>query len=83
MTDYCDVSLKEARHGILKVYANFTASEAMLADMNNLSVTARACEPGVIVHLAAQAGVRYSIENPRPYIDSNIFGTFNVMEMAR
>lgn len=83
MTDYYDVSLKQARHAILKEYDGFVATEARLEDMKSLSAAVGACQPDVIVHLAAQAGVRYSIENPRSYVDANIVGTFNVMELAR
>ena len=83
MTDYYDVKLKYARHGILKKYKNFVATEGMLEDMDSLSEATNACQPDTIVHLAAQAGVRYSIENPRSYVVSNIVGTFNVMEAAR
>ena len=83
MTDYYDVSLKQARHSILKKFKNFVATEAMLEDINSLSKAANVCQPDIIVHLAAQAGVRYSIENPRSYVDSNIVGTFNVLEVAR
>ncbi len=83
MTDYYDVTLKKARHDILKQTGNFISTEAALEDMESLRMAVRACAPDVIVHLAAQAGVRYSIENPRSYLDSNIIGTFNVMESAR
>ena len=55
----------------------------MLEDDQAVQNAVLAAEPHVIVHLAAQAGVRYSLENPRAYIDSNIVGTFNVMEAAR
>ena len=55
----------------------------MLEDSEKLNSVASEFQPDVIVHLAAQAGVRYSLENPRAYIDSNIIGTFNVMEAAR
>ncbi len=58
-------------------------SEAMLEDMGALSRAATDFQPDVIVHLAAQAGVRYSVENPRSYVDSNIVGSFNVMEVAK
>jgi len=83
ITDYYDVTLKRRRHQMLLQTPNFTATEAYLEDMECLTRTAEAFEPEVIVHLAAQAGVRYSLENPRAYIDSNIVGTFNVMEIAR
>jgi UDP-glucuronate 4-epimerase len=83
MTDYYDVHLKRRRHQFLLQNANFTATEAMLEDQLTLDRVADAFAPDVIVHLAAQAGVRYSLENPRAYLDSNIIGTFNVMEVAR
>lgn len=83
MTDYYDVALKRQRHDMLSAYPGFQAAEAMLEDQDQLWSVARAFAPDVIVHLAAQAGVRYSLENPRAYIDSNIVGTFNVMEAAR
>lgn len=83
MTDYYDVTLKRRRHQMLLQSPGFTATEAMLEDAQAVMAAAMACEPDVIVHLAAQAGVRYSLENPRAYIDSNITGTFNVMEAAR
>ncbi|MFN3209634.1 MAG: NAD-dependent epimerase/dehydratase family protein [Roseovarius sp.] len=83
MTDYYDVSLKARRHQMLMQSPNFTATEAMLEDAAALDRTVDACAPDMIVHLAAQAGVRYSLENPRAYIDANVVGTFNVMEAAR
>ena len=83
MTDYYDVSLKQARQDILSAYPNFTNTNAMLEDFEAITTAAAACEPEVIIHLAAQAGVRYSIENPRVYIDANIVGTFNVLEVAK
>ena len=83
ITDYYDVSLKKRRHEMLLQHTGFTCTEAMLEDVNALEKCSDAINPDVIVHLAAQAGVRYSIENPRAYIDSNIIGTFNVMEIAR
>ena len=83
MTDYYDVSLKRERIKILAQYPKFSSSNAMLEDMDALTGSTKEFEPEVIVHLAAQAGVRYSLENPRSYIDSNLVGTFNVMEIAR
>ncbi len=82
MTDYYDVALKQQRHDMLRQHENFTATEAMLEDAATLSATVATARPDVIVHLAAQAGVRYSIENPRAYLDANIIGTFNLMEAA-
>lgn len=83
MTDYYEVSLKHDRHAILSEYANFSATEDMLEQRDALDRAIDAAEPDIIVHLAAQAGVRYSLENPRAYVDSNVTGTFNVMEAAR
>lgn len=83
MTDYYDVQLKQRRHAMLLQDRNFSATEGMLEDEALLNQVTADFAPGVIVHLAAQAGVRYSLDNPRAYIDSNIVGTFNVMEAAR
>ena len=83
MTDYYDVRLKQRRHQILLQSPGFTTTEAMLEDRDALDGAIDAFAPDVIVHLAAQAGVRYSLENPRAYIDANVVGSFNVMEAAR
>lgn len=83
LTDYYDVRLKQRRHQMLLQNPNFRAVEGMLEDVETLDRCIDSFAPEVIVHLAAQAGVRYSLENPRAYIDSNIVGTFNVMEAAR
>lgn len=83
MTAYYDVALKEARLAILKRHNGFAFEQVMLEDMAGLSRIVEAAKPEVIVHLAAQAGVRYSLENPRAYVDSNVVGSFNVLELAR
>lgn len=83
MTDYYDVRLKERRHQMLLQNDAFSKTEGMLEDEEKVWKVADEFKPDVIVHLAAQAGVRYSLENPRAYLDSNIIGTFNVMEAAR
>jgi UDP-glucuronate 4-epimerase len=83
MTDYYDVTLKRRRHDMLHRHAQFTATEARLEDQAALDAAIDAFAPDEIVHLAAQAGVRYSLENPRAYLDANVIGTFNVMEAAR
>ncbi|WP_108257952.1 NAD-dependent epimerase/dehydratase family protein [Mangrovicoccus ximenensis] len=82
MTDYYDVALKEARHAALAQHPGFTARKGMLEDAAGLSGFAAAANPDIIVHLAAQAGVRYSIDNPAAYVDANIVGSFNVMQVA-
>lgn len=83
MTDYYDVRLKQRRHAMLLQNGNFVATEGMLEDQATFDRVADTFRPDVIVHLAAQAGVRYSLENPRAYLDANVIGTFNVMEAAR
>lgn len=83
MSDYYDVNLKRRRHQMLLQHPGFQATEGLLEDEEKLWSVAEGFQPQVIVHLAAQAGVRYSLENPRAYIDSNVIGTLNVMEAAR
>ncbi|GAA4226861.1 UDP-glucuronate 4-epimerase [Sagittula marina] len=82
MTDYYDVTLKQRRHAMLLQSPTFTATEAMLEDRDALDAAMDAFVPEIVVHLAGQAGVRYSLENPRAYVDANVTGTFNVMEGA-
>lgn len=83
MTPYYDVKLKEKRTAILARSNGFKAVTGMLEDRAALDHAAELAEPDVIVHLAAQAGVRYSLENPRSYVDSNLIGSFNILELAR
>ncbi|MDS7594103.1 NAD-dependent epimerase [Agrobacterium tumefaciens] len=83
MTKYYDVSLKEKRHAILCRSNGFKAQIGMLEDADALKKAAEAAEPEIIIHLAAQAGVRYSLENPKAYIDSNVTGSWNVLELAK
>ena len=83
ITDYYDVSLKQARHNILLKNKNFTATKGLLEDADRLNALANEIQPKIIIHLAAQAGVRYSLKNPRSYINSNIIGTYNIIEVAR
>ena len=83
MTDYYDVRLKRRRHQILLQSDGFSMTEGHLEKDGLFQSVATEFQPDVIVHLAAQAGVRYSLENPRAYLDSNVIGTCNVMEAAR
>ncbi len=83
MTDYYDVRLKQRRQQNLLQNPNFNTVQAMLEDQDALRAAYEAAKPDIVVHLAAQAGVRYSLENPRAYIDANIIGTFNLMELTR
>ena len=83
MNTYYDIRLKKARYEILKKYKNFSFSKGKVENQKILSKLIVKFKPRVIIHLAAQAGVRYSIENPKVYLDSNIVGTFNVIEAAK
>ncbi|TBW39055.1 NAD-dependent epimerase/dehydratase family protein [Siculibacillus lacustris] len=83
MTDYYDRRLKEARHEILARSNGFRAVIDRLEDEDALARAADLAEPDVIVHLAGQAGVRHSIDHPRDYLDSNLVGSFNVLDLAR
>lgn len=82
-TDYYDVSLKHQRHALLEAYEHYSSTTGLVEDMTLLRETALDFQPDVILHFAGQAGVRYSLENPRAYVDTNLVGTFNVMEIAR
>lgn len=83
VNDYYDVRLKYARLDALSQHPRFRFTKGDLTDSRLLGDTYRACAPDKVVHLAAQAGVRYSIENPTAYIDSNLVGFQNVIELVR
>ncbi len=83
MTPYYDPALKDARLAQLRPHNGFSFERAMLEDMPALTAAFERASPEVIVHLAAQAGVRYSLENPRAYVDANLVGAFNLLELAR
>lgn len=83
ITAYYDVRLKQKRHAMLKAMPGFTATEALVEDSATLSRVAEDFAPEIIIHLAAQAGVRYSLTHPRSYIETNFVGSFNVLEVAR
>ena len=83
MVPYYDVRLKEARHAILAEHAAFRPHLVDLADADALHAVVDAEEPEVVLHLAAQAGVRYALENPDSYVRSNIVGTHNLLEACR
>ena len=84
VNDYYDVSLKEARLAALTAeFPGFVSHRALLEDREALEQVFAEARPSVVIHLAAQAGVRYSLENPRAYIDSNIAGFTNVLECCR
>ncbi len=83
MTAYYSLRLKEARNAGLAQFPSFTPVLGMLEDKALLEKSVADFKPDVMVHLAAQAGVRYSLENPKAYLDSNLVGSWNVLEVAR
>lgn len=83
MTDYYDVTLKQRRHQMLSQSSSFTPIEGLLETDGLVMDIMSEHKPDVVVHLAAQAGVRWSIENPRAYVDANLIGAFNVLEAVR
>lgn len=83
ITDYYDVSLKEKRLEDLKQYAKYTFIKGDLADKEAVTGVFAQYQPQVVVNLGAQAGVRYSIDHPDSYIQSNIVGFFNILEACR
>jgi nucleoside-diphosphate-sugar epimerase len=85
MNDYYDVSLKEYRLSQIKELANsdFTFIKGSIADKNVVTEVFEQYKPEIVVNLAAQAGVRYSIENPDAYIESNLIGFYNILEACR
>jgi UDP-glucuronate 4-epimerase len=83
MTDYYDPALKDARHAILAQSPGFTAVNARLEDAGVMADLMAEHKPDTVVHLAAQAGVRYSIDAPRSYVEANLIGTYEVLEAAR
>ena len=83
MTDYYEPELKEARHGLLAQSPGFTAVNARLEDEGVMADLLAEHKPQTVVHLAAQAGVRYSIDAPRSYVEANLIGTYELLEAAR
>ncbi|WP_223424849.1 SDR family NAD(P)-dependent oxidoreductase [Tateyamaria pelophila] len=83
MTDYYDVALKERRRAMLRQSPGYTDVEARLETPGALRDLFKAHRFDVVIHLAAQAGVRYSIEAPRSYVEANIVGTLELLEAAR
>ncbi len=83
LNDYYEVSLKEDRLKILKTYEGFTFFKQDLADKEGVFSILREHRPEIVVNLAAQAGVRYSIDHPDAYMGSNIIGFFNILEGCR
>jgi UDP-glucuronate 4-epimerase len=83
VNDYYDVRLKEARLARLKQHNGFTEVRQDIADADGLAATFTSFSPKAVINLAAQAGVRYSVENPRAYVDSNLVGFANILECCR
>ena len=83
INDYYDVSLKYHRLSLLEKYENFTFIRCDISNKAELNKIFEEHKAEVVINLAAQAGVRYSIENPQVYIDSNVIGFFNILEACR
>ena len=83
MTDYYDINLKKDRYKILNENNNFYGYIGLIQDQKILDKIYDNHKPNIIIHLAAQAGVRYSIDNPMAYVEANLLGTFQILEMAR
>ncbi len=83
LNNYYDVSLKESRLNMLLKHSNFNFVKGELSDAEGVEKLFGRCQPKYVVNLAAQAGVRYSIQNPKAYIDSNVSGFLNILEACR
>ncbi len=83
MNAYYDVALKQERHRILGTSNRFSAHVVELADKDAVSKLVAAARPRLVVHLAAQAGVRHALKAPQDYISSNVVGTFNLLEACK
>ncbi|TMN21928.1 NAD-dependent epimerase/dehydratase family protein [Lentibacillus cibarius] len=83
LNDYYDVNLKQTRLDQLQPYETFTFIKGDIADKSKLMETFEGHKPDIVVNMAAQAGVRYSIENPDVYIQSNLIGFYNILEACR
>lgn len=82
-TAYYDVKLKEDRVARLVSFPNFRLARSRVEDTATMERVFERVQPDVILHFAAQAGVRYSLEHPRDYIDANVVGSFNIIDLAR
>jgi UDP-glucuronate 4-epimerase len=83
LNDYYDVNLKKSRLDILQSNKHFTFKKFSLEDMDSIKMLFEQYHPKIVINLAAQAGVRYSLVNPYAYIDSNIVGFMNILEACR
>ncbi len=83
MNNYYDVNLKIKRNELLQKNKNFEFNKLNMTDFNKLNESIKIFEPDYIIHLAAQAGVRHSIEHPEDYVESNLVSTFNLLEISK
>jgi len=83
LNDYYDVNLKTARLDLINTHPNFTFMKGDLADREGIAELFRSQRFQRVIHLAAQAGVRYSLENPLAYADANLIGHLNILEVCR
>jgi UDP-glucuronate 4-epimerase len=83
LNNYYDISLKQARLNQLFEYKHFQFFQLDLADRDGMAELFASCKPEIVVHLAAQAGVRYSLTHPYAYVDSNLIGFINILEGCR
>ncbi|WP_343517607.1 NAD-dependent epimerase/dehydratase family protein [Sphingomonas sp.] len=83
LTNYYDPALKRARNAILEAFPGYSFTEALLEEREELMRAVEKRPPEVIIHLAAQAGVRYSIDAPATYVSSNLMGSWAILELAR
>ena len=83
LTDFYDPAIKRARHALLRESPGFTATEALLQDRGAVEAAVDRADPEVVIHLAAQAGVRHSLDAPLPYVAANVEGSVNLMVALR
>jgi UDP-glucuronate 4-epimerase len=83
LSDYYDLRIKERREAMLLEFENYRSVHIEIQSPGEILKIFRESRPTAVIHLAAQAGVRYSIDNPRAYLESNICGTFEILEAAR
>ncbi len=82
-TAYYDVKLKEDRAARLAAFPNFRLARSSVEDVATMERVFDRVKPDIVLHFAAQAGVRYSLEHPRAYIDANVVGSFNIIDLSR
>ena len=83
LSNYYDPSLKKSRNEILSNFENFSFFNHDISNYEKIYEVFDETKPTYVIHLAAQAGVRYSLINPKSYIDSNIVGSFNILELSK